>query len=152
MEQARIGKTASRRILGSMNDFTGMMRSHPWPPPDSNRRPSAWEAIALRVRRVPIRPQPTHPSLAIALRRCCERRRHPGAPRRRLGAQGSLLSVRAVAARLGVSTATVYKVVAEGTLLHVRVANAIRIAPADVDAQGACQGFGTATRQQYRPD
>jgi len=32
MEQARIGKTASRRILGSMNDFTGMMRSHPWPP------------------------------------------------------------------------------------------------------------------------
>jgi len=47
--------------------------------------------------------------------------------------------VRAVAARLGVSTATVYKVVAEGTLLHVRVSNAIRIAPTDVDAFVACQ-------------
>ena len=47
--------------------------------------------------------------------------------------------MRAVAARLGISTATVYKVVAEGTLLHVRVSNTIRIAPADVDAFVACQ-------------
>lgn len=28
-----IGRTASRRVLGTMNDFLGMMRSHPWPPP-----------------------------------------------------------------------------------------------------------------------
>jgi excisionase family DNA binding protein len=47
--------------------------------------------------------------------------------------------VRAVAARLGISTATVYKVVAEGTLLHFRVSNTIRISPADVDAFVACQ-------------
>jgi excisionase family DNA binding protein len=73
-------------------------------------------------------------------------------PRGQDGSQGSLLSVRAVAARLGVSTATVYKGVAEGTLLHVRVSNAIRIAPTDVDVFVACQGFGTATRQQHRPD
>ena len=63
----------------------------------------------------------------------------PAKPRGQDGSQGSLLSVRAVAARLGVSTATVYKVVAEGTLLHVRVSNTIRISPADVDAFVACQ-------------
>ena len=49
------------------------------------------------------------------------------------GAKGHLLTVRAAAARLSVSTATVYKLVARGDLGHVRVSNAIRIAPADVD-------------------
>jgi excisionase family DNA binding protein len=39
-----------------------------------------------------------------------------------------LLSVRDVASRLGVSTATVYKLCASGELAHVRVSNAIRIA------------------------
>jgi hypothetical protein len=29
MEQARMARTASRPILGSMNDFVGMMGSHP---------------------------------------------------------------------------------------------------------------------------
>ena len=43
-----------------------------------------------------------------------------------------LLSVREVAARLGVSTATVYKLCERGELPHVRVSNAIRIAPADL--------------------
>jgi excisionase family DNA binding protein len=40
-----------------------------------------------------------------------------------------LLSVRQVAARLGVSTSTIYKLCSEGRLAHVRVANAIRLLP-----------------------
>jgi len=32
MAGQRIGKTASRQILGSMNDFRQMMMAHPWPP------------------------------------------------------------------------------------------------------------------------
>jgi excisionase family DNA binding protein len=43
--------------------------------------------------------------------------------------QERLLSVKEAAARLGVSTSTVYKLCAEGKLAHVRVSNAIRIAP-----------------------
>jgi excisionase family DNA binding protein len=39
----------------------------------------------------------------------------------------SLLTVAEVARRLGVSTATVYKVCAAGRLGHVRVSNAIRV-------------------------
>jgi excisionase family DNA binding protein len=42
--------------------------------------------------------------------------------------------VREVAARLGVSTATVYKLVNGGALAHVRIANSIRVAPADLAA------------------
>lgn len=33
MARASIGRTVNRRVLGSMNDFLRMMRSHPWPPP-----------------------------------------------------------------------------------------------------------------------
>jgi excisionase family DNA binding protein len=40
-----------------------------------------------------------------------------------------LLTVREVAARLGVCTSTVYKLCAEGKLAHIRLSNAIRIAP-----------------------
>ncbi len=32
MAGLRIGKTASRTVLGSMNDFRQMMMAHPWPP------------------------------------------------------------------------------------------------------------------------
>ena len=39
------------------------------------------------------------------------------------------LSVRQVAARLGVCTSTIYNLCREGKLLHVRVSNAIRVAP-----------------------
>jgi excisionase family DNA binding protein len=40
-----------------------------------------------------------------------------------------MLSVREVAARLGVCTSTVYKLCNEGKLAHVRVSNAIRVEP-----------------------
>ena len=51
-----------------------------------------------------------------------------------------LLTVRAVAAQLAVSTATVYALVERGELAHARVSNSIRIAPADLErylARGA---------------
>src|SRR5580658_3761165 len=44
----------------------------------------------------------------------------------------ALFSVRQVAERLGVSTATVYGLVTRGEVPHVRVANAIRVAPSDL--------------------
>ncbi len=47
---------------------------------------------------------------------------------------GRLLSVRDVARRLGVSTATVYALCETGGIAHVRVMNAIRVAPEDVVA------------------
>ncbi len=45
---------------------------------------------------------------------------------------GALLTVSDVAAQLGVCTATVYQLVGEAQLPHVRVLNAIRVAPADL--------------------
>ena len=48
------------------------------------------------------------------------------------GGRDSLLIVREVAARLSVSTATVYALCARRELPHVRVLNAIRVAPADL--------------------
>ena len=50
------------------------------------------------------------------------------------GGGGALLTVRDVAAQLGVCTATVYRLVGEGQLPHVRVLNAIRVAPRDLAA------------------
>ena len=43
-----------------------------------------------------------------------------------------LLSVRAVAKRLGVCTRTVYEIVDRGQIRHVRLGNVIRIAPTDL--------------------
>jgi excisionase family DNA binding protein len=48
------------------------------------------------------------------------------------GRVNDLLSVREIAARLGVSTATVYRLCDRGELPHVRISNAIRFAPADL--------------------
>jgi excisionase family DNA binding protein len=45
-----------------------------------------------------------------------------------------MLTVREAARRLGVSTATVYKLCATGGLAHVRVLNAVRIPPAALAA------------------
>ena len=47
---------------------------------------------------------------------------------------GRLMSVQEVAAVLGVSTATVYKLAHEGDLPHVRIGNAIRVEPGDLRA------------------
>jgi excisionase family DNA binding protein len=59
------------------------------------------------------------------------------------GGRGDLLTVRAVAGRLGVSTATVYKLAARGDLPHIRGSNAIRIAPDDLAAYLArCRSAG----------
>jgi excisionase family DNA binding protein len=46
----------------------------------------------------------------------------------------TLLTVKEVAAYLHVSTKTVYRVCALGELRRIRVLNAIRMAPSDVDA------------------
>ena len=62
------------------------------------------------------------------------------------GGKGHLLTVRAVASRLGVSTATVYKLVAHGDLPHVRVSNAIRVIPDDLDSFLAKQRQATSDR------
>jgi excisionase family DNA binding protein len=47
---------------------------------------------------------------------------------------GPFLTVREVAARLRLSTATVYDLCESGGLAHVRVSNAIRVAEADLTA------------------
>jgi excisionase family DNA binding protein len=50
------------------------------------------------------------------------------------GGRDGLLSVRDVAAHLGICAATVYRLCAEGQLAHVRVLNAVRVAPQDLEA------------------
>jgi excisionase family DNA binding protein len=50
------------------------------------------------------------------------------------GGNDRLLSVREAAERLGLCTATVYGLCAEGALPHIRILNAIRIASADLAA------------------
>jgi excisionase family DNA binding protein len=50
------------------------------------------------------------------------------------GGKDGLLSVREAAHQLGLCTATVYGLCAEGALPHIRILNAIRIAPADLEA------------------
>jgi len=62
----------------------------------------------------------------------------PGSAAARLavlqGGRDGLLSVREAAEQLGLCTATVYVLCAEGALPHIRILNAIRIAPADLEA------------------
>jgi len=58
------------------------------------------------------------------------------------GGAGRLLTVREAAERLAVSTATLYALCDRGELPHVRVSNAIRIAPADLAAFLAGQRSG----------
>ncbi len=50
-----------------------------------------------------------------------------------IGPHERLLSVREVAASLGVCASTVYKLCDQGKLAHVRVANAIRVLPVEVE-------------------
>jgi excisionase family DNA binding protein len=50
------------------------------------------------------------------------------------GGRDRLLTVKDAAEQLGLCTATVYGLCADGALPHVRILNAIRIAPADLKA------------------
>jgi excisionase family DNA binding protein len=50
------------------------------------------------------------------------------------GGADNLLSVKEAAARLGLCPASIYKICQRGELPHIRVLNAIRIAPADLAA------------------
>jgi excisionase family DNA binding protein len=50
------------------------------------------------------------------------------------GGAEDLLTVRQVATGLSISTATVYKLVERGELPHVRISNAVRVAPEDLAA------------------
>ena len=59
----------------------------------------------------------------------------------------ALLTVRDVAARLRVCTATVYRLVGEGRLAHVRVLNAVRVAPRDLEAFIGAQRRGGEIRE-----
>jgi len=59
---------------------------------------------------------------------------HP--PNTNLGPTGvreNLLGVAEVARRLGVCTATIYSLLARGDLPHIRIMNAIRVCPADLE-------------------
>jgi excisionase family DNA binding protein len=58
------------------------------------------------------------------------------------GGRDHLLSVKQVAARLGVSTPIVYRLANCGELPHVRISNAIRVAPADLEAFVAARRKG----------
>ena len=49
MAGGAVGRTANRRVLGSMGDFLGMMRSHPWPPPSLT-------ALSLKLAEAPCGP------------------------------------------------------------------------------------------------
>jgi excisionase family DNA binding protein len=70
----------------------------------------------------------------------------PGATAARLevlrGGKDGLLSVRKAAEQLGLCTATVYGLCADGALPHIRILNAIRIAPADLEAFIAARRVG----------
>jgi len=56
------------------------------------------------------------------------------------GGRDRLLPVGEVAAKLGVCTATVYRLCERGDLLHVRVINSIRVRPRDLAAFVAAAG------------
>jgi excisionase family DNA binding protein len=66
------------------------------------------------------------------------------------GAGGRLMKVREVAEALGVCTATVYELVDEGELPHVRVANAIRVTQADLAHYVACRRRERCGRISHR--
>jgi excisionase family DNA binding protein len=78
----------------------------------------------------PIEPQ-TDPTPGGSPRSGAARRRKSPEPR---NATRALLTVRQVASALVTSTATVYLLCDRGELRHLRVCNAIRIAPEDLAA------------------
>jgi len=60
------------------------------------------------------------------------------------GSAARLLTVREVAERLAVCAATIYALVERGEIRHLRISNAIRIHPDDLEAfiVGKCSGRG----------
>ena len=72
------------------------------------------------------------------------------APLRALAGGAARLTVRDVAARLGVSMATVYAICERGELAHVRVSNAIRIEPSQLAAYVARQARPRGEPRQAR--
>ena len=60
--------------------------------------------------------------------------------------RAGLLSVREAAGQLCLCTATVYGLCAEGALPHIRILNAIRIAPADLEAFIEAKRIGSNAR------
>lgn len=86
-------------------------------PDPSGTQPSTTDAALPNGHVAPVLRPSTSPAPARAALRVVD------------GANGHLLSVRTAAARLGVSTATVYKLCGAGTLPHVRIGNAIRVDP-----------------------
>ncbi len=114
-----------------------------WALQDSNLGPIGYESNSESVQRVAAAPNPSFslgsesPTQSNASQRNGEFRKKfvPSlSPTfRRITVGGDhLLSVREAAARLDVSTATVYKLCERDELPHVRVSNAIRIAPVDL--------------------
>ncbi|GAG41823.1 unnamed protein product, partial [marine sediment metagenome] len=67
------------------------------------------------------------------------------------GGAENLLTVRQVADRLGLCTATVYKLCEQADLVHVWISNAIRVAPADLAAFVEQQRRGSPARAQPKP-
>ena len=63
------------------------------------------------------------------------------------GRKDGLLSVREAAEQLGLCTATLYGLCADGALPHIRILNAIRIAPADLEAFIVARRVGTKPRE-----
>ena len=63
------------------------------------------------------------------------------------GGGDRLLSVRQAAEQLGLCTATVYGLCADGALAHIRILNAIRIAPADLADFVALRRVSVAPRE-----
>ena len=59
---------------------------------------------------------------------------NPGSSPPLRGRRQPLLTVREVALHLGVSNAIVYRLVNSGAIAHMRIANAVRIRPAALDA------------------
>jgi excisionase family DNA binding protein len=57
----------------------------------------------------------------------------PTSIRTECGSADHLLNVREVAKLLGASTASVYKLIERGHLVHVRISNAIRVRPDDLE-------------------
>jgi len=115
---------------------------------DSNARPLASEGTNGAVQRVPTvafssvggglgGPSAVQPSQGVGTLHGNsvpnEAPKLPRALRLVEGGVGDLLTVREVAKRLRVSTATVYALVERGELAHLRVSNAIRVRRADLE-------------------